>query len=152
MIKDILGVLSDFIGILFVWWQPETLAWHWKVIISAVLSLFAIAFVFLSRSRPLAKIKDYSWKNKKDIMLFLNKNTYYSPNMLVSIFSKENNQPTLCAIGYVKPDPEDKILHIQVLQQIDTCATEKIRSSAKSYKKFFILPYVTANDISSIEW
>lgn len=152
MIRDILGILSDIIGIAFVWWQPTALAWYWKLLISVFLVLTAIVFTILSKNRPVEKVKDYSWECNKPILLFLNKNSYYSNGMLVSIYIKEGRRPILCAIGYVNMDPEEKGVHIQVLHQVNKSAMEKIRTSRVKYKSFFVKPSVTHEDIMGIDW
>lgn len=155
MIRDIIGLLADIVGIVFVWWQPDSLAWYWKLLISIVLILIAIAYVFLSRNRPIARVKDYSIENN-EIMLFLDNNAYYSDNMLVSIYMKEETKTVLCAIGYVKPKPvpdtKDKTLHIHVLHPINNDAMRKIGCSAKQYKRFFVIPSVALNDLPSVKW
>ena len=150
MIRDILGILSDIVGIIFVWWQSTGLAWYWKLLISISLVLIAIAFTILSKNRPVEKVKDYSWEDNKPIMLFLGKNSYYSNGMLVSVYIKEEGRPTLCAIGRVNMDPEEKGVHIQILHQIDRSAIAKIRISGKKYKKFIVKPSVTRKDILGI--
>lgn len=152
MIREILGILSDIIGVVFVWWEPVGLEWYWKVLFSAILIIVAVALLLMSRNRPIAKVKDYSWEDNKDIMLFLNKNAYYTNDMLVSVYMKEENRTTLCAIGYVKLDPEDRLLHIQVVDQVDANTMAKIRSSPKRYKHFYIKPSVTHKDILGINW
>lgn len=152
MIREILGILSDIIGVVFVWWEPVDLAWYWKVLVSAILIVVAVALLLLSKNRPIAMVKDYSWEDNKSIILFLNKNTYYANDMLVSIYMKEENRTTLCAIGYVIMDPEDKRLHIQVVHQVDANTMAKIRSSPKRYKNYFIKPSVTQKDILGISW
>ena len=152
MIRDILGILSDFVGIIFVWWHPESLAWYYKLIISVVLISIAIVFHFISKNRPTSNVTDYLLEENNRITLILNKNIYYSIDMLVSIYMRDENRSILCAIGYVKSDPEDKKLHIQVVHNIDIKTMEKIRQSSKSYKRFFVKPFVTQNDISKVEW
>ena len=92
MIREILGILSDIIGVVFVWWEPVGLEWYWKVLFSAILIIVAVALLLMSRNRPIAKVKDYSWEDNKDIMLFLNKNAYYTNDMLVSVYMKEENR------------------------------------------------------------
>ena len=150
MIRDILGILSDIVGIIFVWWQPTALTWHWKLLISISLVLIAIVFAISTKNRLVEKVKDYSWEDDKSIMLFLCKNPYYSNGMLVSVYMKEEGRSILCAIGHVNMDPEDKGVHIQVLHQIDRGAMAKIRNSKGKYKKFFVKPSVSQKDILGI--
>lgn len=152
MIREILGILADIVGIVFIWWQPDKMAWYWKLLISGVLIAIALTFFFLTKKRPIERVKDYSWEDNKPVMLFLNKNSYYSSGMLVSIYMKEEGKTTLCAVGHVNMDPEGKKVHIQVLHQIDTSAMAKIRSSRKKYSKFFVKPSVTQKEIMGINW
>lgn len=152
MIRDVLGILADFVGIVFVWWQPASLAWYLKLIISVSLAGVAIAFFILTRKRPIEKVRDYSWEDNKPMMLFLDKNTYYSNGMLVSIYAKEGRETKLCAVGHVNMDPEEKKVHIQVLHEIDANAIAKIRNSPREYKRFFVKPSVTQNTIVGINW
>lgn len=152
MIKDILGILSDMIGIVFVWWQPDLLAWYWKVLISIALLGIATVFSFLTKNRLVEKVTNYSWEENKPLMLFLHKNPYYSTGMLVSIYLKDEDSKILCAIGHINTDPDGKRVHVQVLHQIDARAMNKIRSSRKKYKYFFVTPSVTQKDIMGIDW
>lgn len=152
MIREILGILADIVGIVFIWWQPDKMAWYWKLLISGVLIAIALTFFFLTKKRPIERVKDYSWEDNKPVMLFLNKNSYYSSGMLVSIYMKEEGKTTLCAVGHVNMDPEGKKEHIQVLHQIDTSTMAKIRSSRKKCSKFFVKPSVTQKEIMDINW
>ena len=116
--------------------------------------LLAIIFHKISRDRRVAKVKDYLWGEREDacITLISNKNTYYLTGMLVSIYTESERCPILCAIGYVKSDPKNSNLHIQVVHQIDPRAMSEIRNSPKSYKRFFAEPSVKQKDISTIKW
>lgn len=117
-----------------------------------MLIAIAILFFTLTKNRPVAKVKDYLWDGNKSIMLFLNKNSYYTNGMLVSIYIKEDRRTTLCAVGHVNMDPEGKRVHIQVLHQIDTVAMGRIRNSRNMCKKYLVKPSITQNDVLGISW
>lgn len=150
MIKEILGILADIVGIAFIWWQPDALMWYWKLLISIGLIGVAIGIFFLMRDHREAKVKNYCWDENESITLILNKNNFYFTDMLVSIYARDDNRKALCAIGYVKKDPEDKMLHVQVVHQTDKSKMEQIRSSAIQYKKYSIEPSVTHSEIIKI--
>ena len=152
MIREILGILADVVGITFIWWQPDELAWYWKLIISIGLVVIALAIFFLIRDHREAKVKNYCWDENGAITLILNKNNFYFVDMLVSVYTKEDNRKVLCAIGYVKKDPDDKNLHVQVVHQTDKRKMEQIRSSATQYKRYSIAPSVTHSEVIKINW
>lgn len=108
MIKDILGILADVAGLVFIWWQLDGLTWYWKLTISIGLVLISFAIFYLTRDHREAKVKNYCWDENGAITLILNKNNFYSIDMLVSIYAKDEGRKVLCAIGYVKKDPDDK--------------------------------------------
>lgn len=152
MFREILGILSDIIGVVFIWWNPETLLWYWKLLISAGFVFIAIGFHFLTKDHPVAKVKDYCWEDNSNCILFTNKNNYYFTDMLVSIYMQGEGSPKLCAIGYVKTDPKERRLHVQVIHKIDAKAMDKIKITPKKCREFFIKPSVMQNDISVIKW
>ena len=152
MIREILGILADAIGIIFVWWQPNELAWYWKLIITIVLVVASFVIFFLMRDHREAKVKNYCWDENGSITLILNKNKFYSVDMLVSIYVKDERRKVLCAIGYVKKDPDDKKLHVQIVHQTDKSKMEQIRRSATKYKSYSIAPTVTHSEVIKINW
>lgn len=152
MIREILGILADAIGIIFVWWQPNELAWYWKLIITIVLVVASFVIFFLMRDHREAKVKNYCWDENGSITLILNKNKFYSVDMLVSIYVKDERCKVLCAIGYVKKDPDDKKLHVQIVHQTDKSKMEQIRRSATKYKSYSIAPTVTHSEVIKINW
>ena len=150
MFREILGILADVIGIIFIWWQPDELTWYWKLLISIGLILASLAIFFLVRDHREAKVKNYCWDENGAITLILNKNKFYSIDMLVSIYVKDEGRKVLCAIGYVKKDPDDKKLHVQVVHQTDKGKMEQIRRSAKQYRSYSIAPCVTHSEVIKI--
>lgn len=152
MFREILGILADFIGILFVWWQPANLTWFWKLIISFGIILASYVVFLLAKDQQQAKVKDFCCGEDGTITLILNKNKFYSIDMLVSIYIKDENHKTLCAIGYVKRDPDDEKLHVQVVHQTDNSKMEQIRRSATKYKSYSITPSVTHSEVIKINW
>lgn len=148
----ILGILSDLSGVVFLWWNPANIAWYWKLLISVVLVFIAIALFLVSSDSAIAKVTDYSWEEGKPILLFCNKNTYYTIDMLVSVYYKVDNKCILCAIGCVVADPTKESLHIQIIHRIDRNTFEKIKISTQQHKHFFIFPSVTPKDIQNIKW
>lgn len=152
MIKDILGILADVAGLVFIWWQPDGLTWYWKLTISIGLVLISFAIFYLTRDHREAKVKNYCWDENGAITLILNKNNFYSIDMLVSIYAKDEGRKVLCAIGYVKKDPNDKKMHVQVVHQTDKSKMEQIRRSATKYKSYSIAPSVTHSEVIKINW
>ena len=65
MFREILGILSDVIGVVFLWWHPETLLWYWKLLISVGFVFIAVGFHFLTKDRPVAKVKDYLYARRR---------------------------------------------------------------------------------------
>lgn len=153
MIREILGVVADIIGVTFVWWQPNNLAWYWKLAITVVLIMVSVGFLFLSKNRSVGRVINYSWEDSsKPIVLVLNNNPHYCIDMLVSVYIKEDVKLTLCAIGHVIPDPEGKKLHVQIIHQVDAIKMAKIRYSHEMSRHYFVKPSVTQQDVSVINW
>lgn len=152
MIREILGLIADMIGILCLWCQPDSLDLVWKIVLTVILAVIALALFYLTKDRPKAILKTYSWENNKPIILSLKKNSRYSSDMLVSIYLKEEDTPdAVCAVGYVLSDEETK-LYVQVIHQIDEVAMSKITHSPRHYKRFYVLPYAKLSDVSAIGW
>ena len=150
MFRDLLGLVADITGIVFVWWQPNDLPLIGKVLISCILVALSIGILVFSQDRSKAKVKDYFAPEGEPITLILNKNANYCDDMLVSVYIKEETVPSLCAIGYVTKDPRDKKLHIRVIHDVDKNAILRIKQSRKYYRHYFVKPSVMQADISAI--
>jgi len=152
MFREILGILSDIVGLVCVWLPPNELTSHWKVIITIGIIILTVIILLFMRQHSEAKVKNYCWGEDGSVTLILDKNAYYSFDMLVSIYVKDENRKEICAIGYVKNDPDGNDLHVQVVHHINRSKMEQIRNSAKQYKRYSIAPAVMHSDVIKINW
>lgn len=73
MITEIIAIIADLIGIVFVWWSPDSLQWYWKLLIIAILLIVAFVFMIVSKQPPSVKLTDYSWEDGNPVILFSKK-------------------------------------------------------------------------------
>lgn len=152
MIAEILGILSDIIGVVFVWWNPSELTLFWKITLSVLFIAAAIGVFLLAQDPTIARVNKYAWEDNQSIMLFAKKNRNFSSDMLVSIYMTEGTTPILCAIGYVTIDPTGKLLHVMIVHIIKPDVLERIRTSTDNLKRFYVTPYVRHNEVSELAW
>ena len=150
MFCKILGIFADILAVFALWGIDGDSPVCLKIICTITFVLFALK-VSVKESYP-AKVSDYCWPVGEKPTLFINKNSNFKDNALVSIYIKEDNNIKLAAIGFVINENGDKYVQIKVFRYISDSNMCKINFNKKSYKKFFVKPDVRYSDISGIDF
>ena len=148
MVSKGLSIFADIIAILLLWVKIERLPLWLRIVLSFVCLILAAFIVFREKGSNEAKVTDYYCENGLVKHVFIQKNSNFKENTLVSVNYNRHGQKKFSAIGYVV-DNNDGSFQIIIVKIFDKCI-HQIGQNPKNYKDFAVSPSLKYSDTESL--
>lgn len=148
MVSKGLGIFANLLALLLLWVKFDSLPLWLRIVLSIVCLILATVIVFCEKGRNEAKVTDYLYESGLVKHVFIQKNSNFKANTLVSVYYIRHGQKDLSAIGYVV-DNNDGSLQIIIIKTFGN-HIQHILNTPKSYKDFAVSPSMKYSETESL--
>jgi len=148
MVSNVISIFADIIAILLLWVRFERLPLWLRIGLSFACLILAAYVAFREKGSNEARVTDYFCENGLVKHVFIQKNSHFKDNTLVSVINNRNGQKKFSAIGYVV-DNNDGSFQIIIIKIFDKCI-HQIGQNPKNYKDFAVSPSLKYSDTESL--